>query len=300
MERRPSGLWTWQPVRLLVPSAVSWLGVRWVVRRPSWGDAPKEPIRDLRLLLSEWATSEAKLEALERTVDRIRWTPRRMRVRRAPACGAAQLEAGSVEAVKRRELRPAVYVVLAHRARPQAHRFGRSWATKVGGRMGRIRPDRLPLPLFWRWFCDEVRKAAEASLLGEAYPSETSRHARRGLGIWSSTRSTADYADPQADPLERIVEAERRRDEAAWWQTAVATATPTQRQLLRALLDLADTREASQAPSLAAAAGRIGMAPSTARVQWQRLVRRVRLRHDHTRDPGDAERTPGTDTRAGR
>ena len=51
------------------------------------------------------------------------------------------------------------------------HRFGRSWLTDERGRALDVVPVRLPPKLFRRWLADETRKAAEASLLGRAYPA---------------------------------------------------------------------------------------------------------------------------------
>src|SRR6266545_4217802 len=82
MTRRPSGLWISRPTRLMVPSAVSWLGVRWTPRRAVEIEAEAR-LGDLRVLLSARASGDAKHTALEQTVDQIHWTPRRSTVRRA-------------------------------------------------------------------------------------------------------------------------------------------------------------------------------------------------------------------------
>lgn len=195
----------------------------------------------------------------------------------------------SIDAVKQQELRAAVYLVLAERARPQAHRFGRSWVTGADGRVAEVTPERLPPPLYWRWFCDEVRKAAEASVLGESYPAGASavRGERVLLGLDELPAACLDIVCPDTspDPLEALLAGERRREAIACWQMALDEATPRQRELLLALAELDDappagatTSDASGVPTLAAAAARLGMAPSTARVQWQRLVQRLRTR----------------------
>ena len=258
--------------------AVVWLGVRWVIHRP----APVQPeagtpAGDLHLLLTPGLSDAARLAALERTVDRIPWAPRRPSVRRALAARAADAGAGSAETVKRQELRAAVYLVLAERKRPQTHRFGRAWVTDVDGRTTPVTPERLPPSLFWRWFCDEVRKAAEASLVGDAYPAE--RTGGDHAVVLPLSCQLAACPDPDADPLACLLAKERRREAARWWHVALGVATPRQRELLHSLAALAEAHPRLGAPevsTLADAGKHVGMAPSTARVQWQRLVRRLR------------------------
>jgi hypothetical protein len=196
------------------------------------------------------------------------------------------MPAGTVEAAKRQELSAAVYVVLAERGRPQTHRFGRAWMTGADGQMEAFVPERLPPTLFWRWFCDEVRKAAAASLLGEAYPDGVTRAEKeRALpGRLGDEDSLPDRAGTgvahgvvgtdASDPLESVLADERRRQAANWWQVAMGEATPRQRELLRALAELHEA--AGDVPALAQAAAHTGMAASTARVQWKRLRDRLR------------------------
>ena len=256
-------------------SAVVWFGRPWVVYQPPPAPVPGTEIGDLDILLSRTAPDGDRLAALERTVDRIAWTPRRPSVRRALA--ARTSDAVSVETAKRQELRAAVYVVLAERQRPQTHRFGRSWVTGPGGRTISVTPAGLPPPLFWRWFCDEVRKAAEASLVGQPYPAE---HTAGGdAAVLTLSNTPWEPADWDADPLACLLAKERRQEAAAWWHAALGEATPRQRALLRALavlLEAAPRAEVPARPTLADAARRTGMAASTARVHWQRLVRRLR------------------------
>jgi hypothetical protein len=298
--------------------AVVWVGTPWVpwtlpdnapnptehpapIRLPSPPEADRalsESLADLNVLLAREAGDGARLPALDRTVGRIPWTPRRPTVRRALAERAAATGAGrgGVDGVKRQELRAAVYLVLAERAKPQRHRFGRSWATGADGKQAALVPEQLAPPAFWRWFCDEVRKAAEASLLGEPYPGSSGRAEDRRV-LPGACRLREEWAasltagtDAAVDPLDLLLAAERRREAEAWWQLAQEEATPRQRQLLRALADLhAFSEDGGRAgaiasggqggddvPALARAAERVGMAPSTARVQWKRLRDRLR------------------------
>jgi hypothetical protein len=282
------------------------------------------PLGDLCLLAAEahgvgGVDGRAQLAALERTVDRIQWYPRNPRVRRALA-ERVEPPGGGAQA-KRRELRAAVYLVLAERGRPQAHRFGRSWLIGDDGRLARVAPDQLEATLFWSWFCDEVRKAAEASLLGEPYPADDAaptehagsttgnaghespssntssageasaptRHLKRApkprlVSIGSSDMEA--LADPSPGPLDALLAQERRREAGETWRAAITLASGRQRQILEALARAAagtppeqDGEEGSpptSAPSLAEVARQLGIAPSTARVQWKRLVERLR------------------------
>jgi hypothetical protein len=75
-----------------------------------------------------------------------------------------------------------------------------------------------------------------------------------------------------SDPLFVLVRREEVAEAAVRWRGLVERASPRQRDLLGALA--ADVHAGSDAV-LAAAARRLGMAPSTARVQWKRLVDRV-------------------------
>ncbi|MGH2355934.1 MAG: hypothetical protein ACRDI2_08980 [Chloroflexota bacterium] len=257
------------------------------------------------MLIESSAEGRAQLAALERTVDRIQWRPRNPAVRRALAARTGP--ADDVMQVKRQELRAAVYLVLAERGRAQAHRFGRSWLTGQGGRRARVVPEQMDDALFWRWFCDEVRKAAEASLLGDAYPVGESgsdgppgtastdgangasagrdrlaaRHIRPRI-IPLGDREIESLEDPAPGPLDVLLAQEHRRETRESWRAVVAAATPRQRQLLEVLAGTAacGAPAAGQVPttSLADAARRLGIAPSTARVQWKRLVERLQDR----------------------
>ncbi len=255
--------------------AIVWHGRLWVVHRPPPAPVPGTDIGDLDVLLSRTAADGDRLAALERTVDRIAWRPRRPSVRRALAARTA--DGSSAETVKRQELRAAVYLVLAERGRPQTHRFGRSWVIGADGRTAAVMPERLSPPLFWRWFCDEVRKAAEASLVGDTYPAEHAGESHAAALTLSTAR--AEPADLEADPLACLLAKERRQEAAAWWHAALGEATPRQRALLHSLAALIEASPRAEAPArltLAEAAKRAGMAASTARVHWQRLVRRLR------------------------
>lgn len=136
-------------------------------------------------------------------------------------------------------------------------------------------PEGLPPALFWRWFVDEVRKAAEASVLGLTYPTG------RAEWTWSAMDRCVAIDDagldalpgPLPDPLLVVLDRERRDEVAQRWKDVLDRATPGQRALLRALRD---EQEGSPAAALASAARRINLAPSTARVQWKRLLQRVR------------------------
>ena len=125
----------------------------------------------------------------------------------------------SVEDIKKRELRAAVYLVLAESARSQRHRFGRSWAAGPDGRPSTILPDRLSPPLYWRWFCDEARKAAEASLVGDPYPTEAPR-----LDAVTADLDVLPSDSAAGDPLELLLREEREKEAAACWRTAFGQA----------------------------------------------------------------------------
>ena len=80
---------------------------------------------------------------------------------------------------------------------------------------------------------------------------------------------------------------ERERESREVWRAALAAASPRQRQLLRLLaggaVQGAVGDAGAPAESLADAARRLGIAPSTARVQWKRLIERL-----HAHRPGGA------------
>jgi len=231
---------------------------------------------DLQILGPSGGNDAATLAALERIVRRISWIPRDPRVRRALAARAAA-DGRGLEVARAAELRAAVYLVLAERGRPQAHRFGRLWPTGPDGRQIEIVPERLPPALFWRWFVDEVRKAAEASVLGLVYPTSRSESV-----LFAADRRVAfDEPDLDAypgtvpDPLLILLDREHQDEIARSWKGVLDQATSGQRELLRALRD---EREQSPAATLADAARRVNLAPSTARVQWKRLLQRIRPR----------------------
>ena len=250
--------------------AVVWVGSPWIVHvPPPPAPTPGTPEGDLHLLLSASASPAERLAALDRTVSRVPWYPRRPAVRHALA-SRVSAASPSVDDTMRHELRAAIYLVLAERARPQRHRFGRSWATGPDGRAAALLPERLPPPFFWRWFCDEVRKAAEASLVGDPYPCET-----RHPDSVPTDLDTLPSRDEAPDPLDLILRHERAREAAGAWHTALHLATPRQSARLDALSSLARTPN-GEPSDLARAAALAGMAPSTARVQWKRLVDRLR------------------------
>jgi len=234
---------------------------------------PGTLLGDLLRIASPHPDDDARLAAVDRTVARISWHPHRPRVRRALALRAA-VEERDVESVKRQELRAAVFLVMGEGSHPQIHRFGQRWPTDEHGRRQPVVPERLPLALFWQWFQDEARKAAEASATGQAYPPAASTTEVRSWSPRLVAYEDDDCdADPSSapDPLDALLDQERRRDIATDWQALLARATPRQRQLLRTLAE-ADATE----PTLADAARQLGLAPSTVRMQWKRLVDRVR------------------------
>jgi hypothetical protein len=285
--RRPGGAW---PVAVLqLPSAAQVAAVGrgaapsgldlWlpIVGRPARPIAPRRPaprpgrgtaLGDLERLLDRGAGAKERLAALERTVDRVVWLPRSPRVR-AALRWRARHDGCDLATAKRRELRAAVYLVLAERARPQVHRFGARWLTDQRGRAAEMLPLELPDELFWRWFGDEVRKAAEASLLGSPYPPSSGQASARLIGL----DSLAELAGPGPDPLSWLLAAEERGQALERWRAVLGSATPAQRALLMAL---AEERPGLGPATEADAARRLGLAPSTARVQWKRLVDRLR------------------------
>lgn len=228
---------------------------------------PGTLLGDLLLIASPHTDAGARLAAVDRTVERIPWHPHRPRVRRSLALRAA-LDGRDAEAAKRQELRAAVFLVMGERSRPQVHRFGPSWLTDDHGRRQPVVPEHLPLQLFWRWFQDEVRKAAEASLTGQAYPPAPSE-------VAFETSNVALLPAPALEPgpLEVLLDEEHQGEVALQWEALLARATPRQRQLLRAL-----AASDSATPTLADAARQLDLAPSTARVHWKRLLDQVRTR----------------------
>lgn len=241
---------------------------------PTTPSDTEAPLEDLQLLGLPGGDDAARLAALERVIRRISWIPRDPRARRALAERAAA-DGRSLETTRAAELRAAVYLVLAERGRPQTHRFGRLWPTGPDSHQVEIVPERLPPTHFWRWFVDEVRKAAEASVLGLAYPVS------RSESVWSAAdrRVAVDESDldrypgTAPDPLLVVLDRERQDEIALGWKAVMDRVTPGQRELLRALRD---AREQRPSATLADAARRVNLAPSTARVQWKRLLQRVR------------------------
>ena len=237
---------------------------------PVWVALPNSPLDDLALLADRAGRDGERLAALDRLVAGIAWAPRNPRVRRALVQRASSDRSGVAD-VKRQELRAAVYLALAERERPQPHRFGTSWLSDERGRALDVVPVRLPPELFRRWLADEARKAAEASLLGRAYPVAGWAPLAEG---WDESALDALPGDAP-DPLLLLVRREERAEAAERWRQLVGRATARQRELLGRLVDDLD---AGGQGSLAAAARRLGMAASTARVQWKRLIERVNVR----------------------
>jgi hypothetical protein len=243
-----------------------WLRAESGLWLPVWVALP--PLDDLALLTDlVRAGDRERLAALDRVIAGIAWVPRNRHVRRALEERALG-DGCPVADVKQQELRAGVYLALAERGRPQPHRFGRAWLTDERGRALEVVPARLPPDLFRRWLADEARKAAEASLLGRAYP----------VTGWAPLAEAWDEAALDRlpgggpDPLLLLVRREERAEAVDRWRELVGRATPRQRDLLGAL---ADDVDAGAEANLAAVARRLGMAASTARVQWKRLVDRV-------------------------
>lgn len=255
---------------------------------------PGTVLGDLRLLASALNHDSGVLVALDRVVDRIRWFPRNPEVRRALRTRAAS-EGRTVEQVKRQELRAAIYLALGERGNPQIHRFGSRWLTDKHGHQLPFVPERLPVSLFWRWFQDEVRKIAESSLDDDSYagsnptPSVHLPNPKLPLGavVASGDRITesatidaildgrlpTELPLADRDPVEVLIVDEERREVARRWSAVLARATPRQREILRCLVD---GDGGNQPGMLADVARTLGVAPSTVRVQWKRLVDRMR------------------------
>lgn len=248
---------------------------------------------DLRLLASAQASSTDTVAALDRVVENISWAPRNPSVRRALRLRAIS-EGREVEQVKRQELRAAVFLALGERRRPQVHRFGSRWLIDDRGRQQTFVPEDLPDALFWRWFQDEVRKIAEASLRDQSSPwTITTRRLGSPDLLSPDTPPTGDQSnDPfdkdaslptparspellmsNQDPLDVLIEWEHRHEIARRWNALLTRATPRQRDILRALAD----SDAGYGPvTLADVAQRLKLAQSTVRVHWKRLIDRVR------------------------
>ncbi len=184
-------------------------------------------------------------------------------VRRAAAEGV------DVDTIKRQTLFEAVWLVLGASTHAQHHRFGRAWFTGADGRKATLVPYELrgrQRHLFWKWFTDEVPKAAEAILLDRPYPSPKSRDPFDTARCFvPEDIDGLEDKDPLGnDPLLLLIDDERRREDVARLDVLLAQATPRQRQLLALI---------AKGASLADAARTLGIAPATARSLLHKLRR---------------------------
>lgn len=224
---------------------------------------------DLFLLGESNVDPEEQAAAMHRMADRIPWYPRKASVQRALA-EQANVEETSIEAIRHRELCAAVVLVFGDKRRATAHRFGQEWVTDDNGHKVAVSPTDLPMEYFWAWLWREVRKAAEASVLGRPYPPTTGDAMDRTKeGVWlcrSLEAAQPEPVDSESDPLVMLLETERQAQNDIRLLAALQVATPKQRAILKLL---------ASGLSEAEAARRLGMAPATARAQMHRLRHKI-------------------------
>lgn len=158
---------------------------------------------DLLLLGEANIDPEEQAAAVDRMADRISWYPRKASVQRALA-DQARREETSIEAIRHRELCAAVILVFGDKRRATVHRFGPEWVTDDHGHKAAVSPTNLPMEYFRAWLWREVRKAAEASVLGHPYPHiKGDAMDRTKDSIWlccSLEAAKLDPGDSESDP----------------------------------------------------------------------------------------------------
>lgn len=193
---------------------------------------------DLFLLRESSADPEEQSAAVHRMANRIPWYPRKTSIQRALA-EQARREEISIEAVRHRELCAAVVLVFGEKRRATAHRFGQEWVTDDKGHKVAVSPTDLPMDYFRAWLWREVRKAAEASVLGHPYPpTKDDAMDRTKDGVWlcrSLEAAQPEPVDSESDPLVMLLETERQAQNDIRLLAALQVATPKQRAILKLL-----------------------------------------------------------------
>lgn len=222
------------------------------------------------LLIVDWerSTEEEKLAALDRLVARIPW--RAEGDVSLALTFRSVLEKRSRAKVAKDVLQTGLLLALGEQDRPQKHRFGRHWFIDDDGHTATFVPNDLPVDLFWRWLADEARTAAGRILLERPYPgaAATYEHDNPLLPTqWPQPEHTVN-------PEQQLV----RRDEMLLVTFALGNllekATPAQQRLVIAL---AIELRSKPGATFADAAERLGISPSTARVQRRQLFERLGL-----------------------
>lgn len=156
-------------------------------------EAPGTRFGDLRILEDAGADEEQRLAAVERTSERIDWSPRNPLVRRLLRA-QADAEGLSVPTVIRNELRQAILLVMGEAGREQRHRFY--------GQMFTIVPRNESLHEYWQWVVVEAGKAAEGSVLGKPYPAvgKDAMERKDSQGRSLVGPLAAEIPDPLTDP----------------------------------------------------------------------------------------------------
>jgi DNA-binding CsgD family transcriptional regulator len=204
------------------------------------------------------------LAALERLSQRLHWWP---------------FDDQAKEALKRRirengqreyfnTFASALYIAFSNDGVPQYIRLGKDWLTDERGKKVKIPPKQLPIPIYWRWLRKETINEMERDILGELPGPQVialgDRDEEEDSGDvvvdWKTLRA------PDPDPEEALLLQELEREQQELVARIQALCSPRERELLKHVIE---------SPSLADAAEKMGISPSTARVMMNRIRKKV-------------------------
>jgi DNA-binding CsgD family transcriptional regulator len=206
------------------------------------------------------------LAALERLSQRLHWWP---------------FDDQAKEALKRRirengqreyfnTFASALYIAFSNDGVPQYIRLGKDWLTDDRGKKGKIPPTQLPIPIYWRWLRKETINEMERDILGELPGPQVIALGDRDeegdsgdvVVDWKTLRA------PDPDPEEALLLQELEREQQEQVARIQALCSPRERELLKHVIE---------SPSLADAAEKMGISPSTARVMMNRIRKKVSI-----------------------
>jgi len=227
---------------------------------------PDSPMRLVDTLHDVDASDQEKLRAAEQLARRIRWRP-------TGRAHAGLLEYAndrdvSPETAKREMLQAAVFFAFSRGEEPQYVRYGRRWLKSGSGQRALIVPfEDLPVDLYMGWIWNQIRVAAEASVLDEPYPAsgrDILSHPEK-LKVprpASDDEEPIEIADSSADPLESLLIAEQASENRRRVLVLLDRSSRREKELLSLLLRGFSREDAAQI---------MGVAPATVRAMLKHV-----------------------------
>lgn len=200
-----------------------------------------------------WLTTAERLVAVDRLVDQMHRGVRRPQAARVLREVAAAREIPSSRLVRTEFFPEAALLAIREAGTPQRMRLGQQWITNAQGKVRIEAPVKaLSSATFARWWFAQVYAAANAIVLGEAYPRLVSQTARVALYDPQDLEALVQQESPSAQESAMLATLLHDEDPepAAQLQAVLDIASPRERELLTLLAQGRSRNEAAHAMSI--------------------------------------------------